>query len=292
MKISYTFRTVIGLFLTSAFLTGCHVREQPAAPENAFSEPTNVSLPKPGKCVTPPSGLVSWWPGDGNAVDIVDNNHGALQNGATFAPGMVGLAFSLDGTDDYVSIPNLDMNVFSFEAWVKRDRIDVPGFDRLLMSVDCGGWGVYFDGDNTVRLTHTCYSNVGSGGIVTDFEWHHIAVTYDGFTAYFYLDGTLDSSSPYGVSFNSQNGGNYSIGSRGASEFFKGLIDEIRVYDRALSGAEIQAIFAAGSAGMCKDDGKVTICHKPGTPAQKTMVIPIQALAAHLGHGDVIGPCP
>lgn len=35
----------------------------------------------------------------------------------------------------------------------------------------------------------------------------------------------------------------------------------------------------------------ITICHKPGTPAQKTMVIPIQALAGHLGHGDTIGPC-
>ncbi|MGH7597876.1 MAG: TolB family protein [bacterium] len=36
---------------------------------------------------------------------------------------------------------------------------------------------------------------------------------------------------------------------------------------------------------------KVTICHKPGTPAQKTLVIPIQALKGHLGHGDTIGPC-
>lgn len=291
MKILSTLRHAVGLFLASMILTGCLVREQPAAPENTFSEPANVSLPKPGKCVTPPAGLVSWWPGDGNAIDIVGSNHGTLQNGATFAPGMVGLAFSLDGTDDYVSLPNLDMNVFSFEAWAKRDRNNVPGFDRLLMPVDCGGWGVYFYGDNSVRLTHTCYSNVGSGGIVADTEWHHIAVTYDGSFAYFYLDGVLDSSSPYGVSFHSQNGGNYSIGSRGASEFFQGLIDEVRVYDRALSGAEIQAIFAAGSAGMCKDDGKVTICHKPGTPAQKTMVIPIAALAGHLEHGDVLGPC-
>ncbi len=292
MKTSYTRTLVIGAFLASIFIAGCYVSDRPAAPENTFSEPTSVSLPKPGKCVAPPTGLVSWWPGDGDAIDIVGNNHGILQNGTTFAPGMVGLAFSLDGTDDYVSVPNLDMNSFSFEAWVKRDRIGVPGFDRLLMPVDCGGWGVYFDGDNSVRLTYTCYSNVGSGGTVTDFEWRHIAVTYDGFTACFYLDGTLDSSSPYGVSFNSQNGGNYSIGSRGASEFFRGLIDEVRVYDRALAAAEIQAIFAAGSAGLCKDDAKVTICHKPGTPAQKTMVIPIQALAGHLQHGDVIGPCP
>src|SRR5262249_51337935 len=54
-------------------------------------------------CVTPPSGMVAWWPGDGNTNDIKSNNNGALQNGATFAAGKVGQAFSFDGVDDFVS---------------------------------------------------------------------------------------------------------------------------------------------------------------------------------------------
>jgi hypothetical protein len=37
--------------------------------------------------------------------------------------------------------------------------------------------------------------------------------------------------------------------------------------------------------------GKITICHKPGTPAQKTLILPASAIPAHLGHGDVLGPC-
>jgi hypothetical protein len=45
-------------------------------------------------CVEPPAGLVSWWPGDGNADDIVNGNEGTLQYGATFAPGKVGQGFS------------------------------------------------------------------------------------------------------------------------------------------------------------------------------------------------------
>jgi hypothetical protein len=57
-------------------------------------------------CLQPPAGLVSWWPGDGNANDIQDGNHGTLQNGVTFAPGMVGQAFSFDGVDDYVDLGN------------------------------------------------------------------------------------------------------------------------------------------------------------------------------------------
>lgn len=48
----------------------------------------------PTQCVPPPAGLVSWWPGDGNADDIVGTNHSTLAGGATFVPGIVGDAFS------------------------------------------------------------------------------------------------------------------------------------------------------------------------------------------------------
>jgi hypothetical protein len=46
-------------------------------------------------CVQPPDGLVSCWKAENNANDSQDSNHGTLQNGATFAAGMVGQAFSL-----------------------------------------------------------------------------------------------------------------------------------------------------------------------------------------------------
>src|SRR3989304_5996219 len=52
------------------------------------------------QCVTPPSGMVSWWGGDGNAFDIIGANNGTLMNGATYAAGKVGQAFSFDGVND------------------------------------------------------------------------------------------------------------------------------------------------------------------------------------------------
>ena len=55
-------------------------------------------------CVAAPVDLVSWWPGDGNATDIAGDNNGILTNGATFAAGKVGQAFSFDGVDDYVEL--------------------------------------------------------------------------------------------------------------------------------------------------------------------------------------------
>ena len=51
-------------------------------------------------CAPPPSGVVSWWPGDGNTDDIVGPNHGQLFGGAHFVPGFVGQAFKFDGIDD------------------------------------------------------------------------------------------------------------------------------------------------------------------------------------------------
>ena len=68
--------------------------------------------------------MVGWWSGDGNADDIADDNPGTLQNGATFAPGEVGQAFSFDGVDDYVQVVNEEpfdfgSNPFSISVWVK-----------------------------------------------------------------------------------------------------------------------------------------------------------------------------
>jgi hypothetical protein len=57
---------------------------------------------EPQSCTPPPTGMVAWWLGDGNANDIQDGNDGTLQNGATFGTGEVGQAFSFDGTDNFV----------------------------------------------------------------------------------------------------------------------------------------------------------------------------------------------
>src|SRR5262245_23026803 len=85
-------------------------------------------------CVSPPPGILSWLPGEGNATDIVGSNHGALLNGATFAPGLVGQALSFDGVDDQVLLPfqpvaNLIRATFTIEFWANPgDTPDRPTF--------------------------------------------------------------------------------------------------------------------------------------------------------------------
>ena len=77
----------------------------------------------PAVCVQPPEDLISWWNGNGNADDIIGSLHGHMENGATFATGMVGQAFSFDGIDDYITVPDSSsMNLttaFTIGAWIK-----------------------------------------------------------------------------------------------------------------------------------------------------------------------------
>ena len=123
---------------------------------------------------------------------------------------------------------------------------------------------------------------------VLDDNFHLVAGTLDGQDLKIYVDGVLEGSiaftgTPAGNTRDVLIGKHFTLG-----RFFGGLVDEVEIYDRALTDTEIQAIFKAGKKGN-KPKKQVTICHKPDTPAQKTLVIPYHALAGHLGHGDTVG---
>ena len=83
---------------------------------------SDVATGSAGQCVTTPMNLVSWWPGDGNAMDIQGNIGGTLRNGATFAAGEVGQAFSFNGSNQDVSIGDPDSlkltTGMTIDAWI------------------------------------------------------------------------------------------------------------------------------------------------------------------------------
>src|SRR4029077_7996286 len=88
--------------------------------------PEFLAFPPP-PCTPPPSRMVAWYPGAGNANDIQNGNNGTLQGGATFAPGKVGQAFSLNGTDAFMQAPNTSANdpttAGSQDAWVYFNQL-------------------------------------------------------------------------------------------------------------------------------------------------------------------------
>src|SRR6478609_9398478 len=82
-------------------------------------------------CLSTPSGLVGWWPGDGNVNDIIAADNGTLFSGASVTnAGVNGNAFTFDGTNSYVQIPDapaLNPTNVSVEAWVRFTGLTTPG---------------------------------------------------------------------------------------------------------------------------------------------------------------------
>lgn len=176
-------------------------------------------------------------------VPAVEKLERAGVPGASTSP-----ALSLNGVDQYVQVGNLDMNVLSVALWVKREQFVGGISDRLVMSSQAFGWGFHFE-DDELTFTLSQVDNVRSTGYtITDTDWHHVAVTYDGSTVEFYIDGASAGSASYNVTFDN-GGAGYSLGARDADEFLMGSLADVRVYDTALSAGDIAAIAAGNEVG-------------------------------------------
>jgi hypothetical protein len=216
-------------------------------------------------CTGAPAGIISWWPGEGNALDIVGHYDGTLQAGATFGTGLVGQAFSLDGIDDAISVNNtaaLNPASITVEAWIKPNSapfianvVTKWGFDATIDS--------YFLGLHNNGGVITVLGAIGDGatgdpgffaGNVALNTWNHIAMTYDAASGVnrLYVNGVS-------VSQRVRANGIYPTTSRvfigredsSNNRFFSGLVDEPTIYSRALTDVEILAIYNAGSNGKC-----------------------------------------
>jgi uncharacterized protein (TIGR03437 family) len=250
--------TTITATVPAGAVTGAITISKPNCPDAQTSVFT-VTTTGGGNCIQPPGGMVGWWPGDDNANDIQGPNNGTLQNGATFAAGQVGQAFSFDGTDDYVST-NLDaqpsvMPSTTWDAWVFPTRVNLPSVRQGIMSIDTGG----FARSVLIEMGTANFGVFTGAGVwqpapVTLNQWQHIAVVYTPTGIRFYKNGVEFVFS--GGANTIATTGRFQIGRfPGFPQYFQGRIDEVEVFNRALSQAEIQAIFNAGSAGKCKSGG-------------------------------------
>lgn len=230
-------------------------------------------------CTPPPSNMVGWWPGDGNYTDIIGGNNGTPVGGVTFAPGKVGQAFSFNGIGA-VQVPNsssllLGAGEITLDAWINRppwNGSNPPsGFGTIVAKVslsypyqlyslttnpdnraqfaasDCGtpacGW---FDGGPKWQVI--------SVSVIADNTWHHVAGVRraDG-TREIWVDGVLENTRSEAMGNTDSDNALYIGDEDGSGHYsFTGLVDEVEVFNRALSALEIQAIYNAGSAGKCK----------------------------------------
>jgi hypothetical protein len=179
--------------------------------------------------------------GNGNAGTV----SGAVRTGA----GRFGAALSFDGVNDWVTVADaasLDLaGAMTLEAWVRPDVLGTA-------------WRTVIGKDGSSRLAYGLYANTDTarpaGQVViggSEFNargpaqlavsvWTHLAATYDGASVRLYVDGSLAATLAVSGSM-SATSGSLRIGGNGIwPEWFDGLIDEVRIYDRALTASEIQ----------------------------------------------------
>lgn len=219
--------------------------------------------PAPSPIPAPP-GLIAWWSGDGHARDYAGTNHGIPLHGATFAPGLVGKAFSLDGINDTIRVPNSDAlnptTGFTFECWIYPKS--TAGWQKLISKWGDPDASYSFGKANDTDLLHFNLTesppvrgnllNLKGETRVVSFQWTHVAATYDNDVARIYFNGKLDAEVGIGPDHPIHVSKTDVLIGSNTGHCFCGLMDEVSLYDRALSAAEIGAIYRAGSAGKLK----------------------------------------
>jgi len=224
-------------------------------------------------------GLVAYYSFDDcSAKDLSGNGNDGIIYGAKCVDGKFGKALRFDGVDDYVRVYNsasLGLSEFSLEVWFKRlgDGVSTgsgwagvsaePLIAKGRGESDGGTQDVnYLFGINQTNMILAAdFEDISNGAshpilgttTIQNNRWYHAVVTYDGTTWKLYLNGNLDNSARVratprydsihdigiGTAFNS-------VGNPGG--YFNGIIDEVRIYNRALSEEEIRALYEQGVA--------------------------------------------
>lgn len=217
-------------------------------------------------CSCCPDGMISYWKLDettGNVIDSFNGNHGTNVGATRGITGQVGNAFNFAG--DHVEIPGASLNLgtgaFTLEAWIFLDstpganrwpaimskRGDPSGLDGFLFSLlpNTGEMHIQIDG-----------SNQNPGPVVTPQTWHHVAITRDGTTITYYLDGSQGGNANSGNNMDSPHAlwlGDDEPSPHQHNTAWNGIIDEVAVWSECLTAAEIACHYNAGLMGRGYD---------------------------------------
>lgn len=219
------------------------------------------------------NGLIGYWTFDGNKIAGVtaydsstSGNNGTMTNGPLPTIGKVGQALRFDGTDDYVAIGNSSTynfdraNTFSISAWFYKDSITGPLGIFTKQNTTTGqftGYGIAIL-NNNLTPSFGLQSNTSNQANITSpavsaGAWHHIVGTYDGSSSAsglkMYVDGVLQSSTITSDTLTSSIVNTVApqiSGRNGANQLSPGKIDEVRLYNRVISAAEVTALYNMG----------------------------------------------
>jgi Concanavalin A-like lectin/glucanases superfamily/EPTP domain/PKD domain len=217
-------------------------------------------------------GLIAYYPFNGNANDESGNGNNGIVHGATLIEDRCGnpnSAYSFNGQDTYIEVPDspsLDITgPISLATWVKADfdqYFRVGLIDKRPGIEPSGGYDLVMSGEGEEKYAGfdlvvsnsplpSIFGSVGSNTGVNDNKWHHIVGTYDSTYMKIYIDGILQNSVEYNNGYVANDVPlyislfpyGYNDGHGNEPNILNGLMDEVMIYNRALSADEIQELY-------------------------------------------------
>ena len=221
---------------------------------------TAQSLPN----YVPSNGLVGWWPFIGNSNDGSGNGYNGTVNGASLTTdrfGNANSAYTFDGVDDYINAGNnavFNLNTLSISLWYNENSIPIAGSAHTMISKSTNivneiGYRIETlpDGLDYFVLSRIGFPQPGAGFIagpaMTLSTWTHIVIVKNGSNTTMYKNGVLSGSNG-ALSALVTNSSNLLFGAVTASSllaFFDGKLDDIGIWNRALTQQEITDLYNA-----------------------------------------------
>jgi hypothetical protein len=208
-------------------------------------------------------GLIAHWRLDANsgtsAADSAGSHAGTLINGATWTTGKVGNGVRLDGLNDFITLPSLDIpgGAMTIAAWINTSSVDNFTDQRFVSKANGSDVTNHFwmlgqatvDGQRRLRFRlktdGTTTTLVASSGNLPLNTWYHATATYDGTRMRLYLNGVAVGSIVKTGAISTSTSVPTNIGRNpNGSNYMHGVIDDVRIYNRALTAAEIASVMS------------------------------------------------
>ncbi|MFQ6063646.1 MAG: LamG-like jellyroll fold domain-containing protein, partial [Methanosarcinales archaeon] len=232
---------------------------------------------------TSDNGLVAEWhfdEGKGNIVkDTSGNGNDGTIHGATWVDGKYGKALSFDGKNDYVEVPDDESlrlwNSYTLEAWINMKGMSSYGVIVAKRSGSTVNFNYHIsDAANDRKMaSYNGATSVGGTTVLNFNQWYHVAYVYDSGIIYFYLNGQFDGSASQTSGDANEHSVFIGTDNGGTKYYFNGIIDEIRIYNRALSAEEIKAHYEGIQTSLTITKSLSTSTLQEGTQSTVTLTI-------------------
>ena len=212
--------------------------------------------------VAAPANMVSWWPAEGNGIDIYGGNNGALNGGMYYTNGEVGMAFHFDGSTGYLTpttATNPLVTPWTLCVWVNRQNA-LGTAAAIMGDATCAVKLEQYNGTREIGYTKSGVADYVFKCTFPQNIWTHLALVNSGSTMSVYSNGVFVTSTLYsnGVAIVTPSGlplprgyiGGDFLKNPGLTDMMLGSLDEMQIYSRALSATEVANIYHSGSAGL------------------------------------------